>query len=267
MINLLNANLNRIRKNKSFFLLLLFCTLFAFYTHLMSPLSKELSDYLFQFWLISGIVIAIFTISFIGLDYSDGTIRNKITIGHKRINIYLANLITSVICAFIFYGVYVLVIIPLANQHGAKIAISSKLFIKYFGSIVIGFISYSCVFTFISMNVSNRVIATIINILLSVLLVFIPFKCSEIVSIYHAQFYTIDEIDSNTIVSSYNRPSKEAMLVAKTVINLTPIGRAEQLVDQADYYTKPPILFLYSLGTNIFITTMGILIFNRKRLN
>lgn len=36
---------------------------------------------------------------FIGTDYSDGTIRNKLMVGHKRSSIYLANLITSISAA------------------------------------------------------------------------------------------------------------------------------------------------------------------------
>ncbi|MGY3662454.1 MAG: hypothetical protein ACXAHE_00930 [Roseburia sp. 1XD42-69] len=48
---------------------------------------------------------------FLGTDYSDGTIRNKLTVGHTRTNIYLANLIVTfaagllIMCVW-FIGTY-----------------------------------------------------------------------------------------------------------------------------------------------------------------
>ena len=48
---------------------------------------------LFECLPLMGLISAIFTSLFIGSEYSDGTIRNKIIVGHSRIRIYLANLI------------------------------------------------------------------------------------------------------------------------------------------------------------------------------
>ncbi len=264
MINLLKANFARIYKNKSFFFLLLFSTLFAYYANLNASDSQDLSVYLIQFSLISSIVIVIFTNGYIGLDYSNGTIRNKITIGHKRINIYFANLITSVISAFIFYGMFVVVILPLASQSNAKMAISTTDFFLYFGTMFIGFIYYACIFTFISTIISNRVVATIINVTLSMLFIIIPFKCDEIVSQYY--FYDLNRKYNPEAIMPL-RPSKEAMQMSKAVLDITPIGHMLQIDEPGDHHTKPPVLFLYSLGISIFITSLGIFIFNHKRLN
>ena len=54
-----------------------------------------------------GLVAAILTSMFIGSEYSDGTIRNKLVVGHSRMRIYLANLIVcSVACVLIFFGLH-----------------------------------------------------------------------------------------------------------------------------------------------------------------
>lgn len=48
-----------------------------------------------------GFAIAIFASVYLGNEYSNGTLRNKIVMGHNRIKIYLSNLIiVSVISVF-----------------------------------------------------------------------------------------------------------------------------------------------------------------------
>lgn len=59
------------------------------------------------------VVMAVFVSVFIGTDYSDGTIRNKITLGHHRSNIYLANLIVCASAAVIMQAIHLFsLIIP-----------------------------------------------------------------------------------------------------------------------------------------------------------
>ena len=46
------------------------------------------------FVLMSGVVLSAFCSLFVGAEYSDGAIRNKIAVGHSRAAVYLANLVT-----------------------------------------------------------------------------------------------------------------------------------------------------------------------------
>lgn len=48
----------------------------------------------FSFSLLTGILLSAFISLFIGTDYSDGTMRSKLVIGHTRYGIYLSGLIT-----------------------------------------------------------------------------------------------------------------------------------------------------------------------------
>ena len=58
---------------------------------------------LFECLPLMGLISAIFTSLFIGSEYSDGTIRNKIIVGHSRIRIYLANLIVCAIASVLIH--------------------------------------------------------------------------------------------------------------------------------------------------------------------
>ena len=104
MIKLLNAGFTRLRKNKLFWLLTLFSivlALFMIYFRYNDMKTYEdtvaVEQLMFNYSTIIGIVMSIFTSLFLGVEYSDGAIRNKISIGHKRVNIYLSNFIVTTI--------------------------------------------------------------------------------------------------------------------------------------------------------------------------
>lgn len=59
---------------------------------------------LFQTIPFMGVMYAIYIAMFIGKEYSNGTIRNKLIVGHTRTNIYLANLITCLTGSLIIYS-------------------------------------------------------------------------------------------------------------------------------------------------------------------
>lgn len=58
--------------------------------------------FLFSLYGLVMLVSAVFTAFFLGAEYSHGAIRNKLTIGHKRTDVYLADLITAVTGSLIF---------------------------------------------------------------------------------------------------------------------------------------------------------------------
>lgn len=63
-----------------------------------------LDELLFETIPCSGMIYAILIAMFIGKEYSDGTIRNKLIIGHTRTNIYLSNFITCLVGCLIIYS-------------------------------------------------------------------------------------------------------------------------------------------------------------------
>ena len=59
--------------------------------------------------------IAVFIGSFVGREYSDGTIRNKITAGHTRCAVYVSKFIVCAVADTILHGLYIIVVIALGN--------------------------------------------------------------------------------------------------------------------------------------------------------
>lgn len=106
MKKLLSANLARLRESKIFWALELSCFLLSCATYLLVVyntrnqgqgwLQWQANTYFYIPILYLPVGIAIFSCFFFGTEYSDGTIRNKLIVGHSRESIYLANLLTAV---------------------------------------------------------------------------------------------------------------------------------------------------------------------------
>ena len=124
-----------------------------------------------------GIVIAIFTSLFLGVEYSDGTIRNKISIGHKRINIYLSNLIIIAITSLFSYILFMLLISIIGIPLFGKITISISTLLSLIGCGLLMVISLSSIFTSIAMMISNKTITAIVSIMLAFGLMFGALIC------------------------------------------------------------------------------------------
>lgn len=75
---------------------------------------------LFEGLPLMGLVSAIFTSLFIGSEYSDGTIRNKLVVGHSRMRIYLANLIVCSIASILISLAYTAGVFVIGNMKGGE---------------------------------------------------------------------------------------------------------------------------------------------------
>ena len=101
MGKLLSANFARLRKDRFFWCLLAAVIIASLVNILNSARSFEvmtesgygltLEDYYFNQATLMGVYCALFASLFLGTEYSDGTIRNKLTVGHNRSHIYLSN--------------------------------------------------------------------------------------------------------------------------------------------------------------------------------
>ena len=126
---------------------------------------NEIEPVLTNYILFIGFFIAIFTSLFVGTEYSDGAIRNKIVVGHTRKNIYLSNLIISIAVGLFIEFVYLMLvmIIGIPTLGGLQIPIDKFLFILL--DMVLIVVAYSSIFNFITLLCSDITIATVACIL------------------------------------------------------------------------------------------------------
>lgn len=115
MSRLFSANMMRLRKSKLFIFGEIFMVGYALLVYDSAKSNMESggpidnwSLYFFNALLLSGFVTALFVSFFLSAEYSDGTIRNKLMVGHKRKEIYLVNFVTCLLAEFIMYVTYFL---------------------------------------------------------------------------------------------------------------------------------------------------------------
>lgn len=114
MCDLFLTDFKRFLKDKTFYIGLIVLTLYGFITVKNCACFENVCEKIDGTSLLLGVpvatilFIAFFISFFIGSDYEEGTIRNKIIVGKKRKEIYLSNLLISFLAVTIYFGVYYL---------------------------------------------------------------------------------------------------------------------------------------------------------------
>lgn len=129
-----------------------------------SEFQYALDNFYFCYAIIIGLPIAVYVSLFLGTEYSDGTMRNKLVVGHTRSDIYLSHLFTN-----IAGGLSML----LASLLGGLVGIPflgtwkmGKMVLVFLLISILFIISYVAIYTFIGMLCSNKAISAVLTILL-----------------------------------------------------------------------------------------------------
>lgn len=241
MHKLLSANLRRLWLNKAFWVtVILMASIEGLLCLLLSKQGPLPVDVVLFLSLQSiGILASVFLSLFLGTEYSDGTIRNKLIVGHKRVNIYLASFITGVIAITIIYfaGVLTGCVMGLTSfappSHGiGQIAIAG----------VIGWlasVSYVSIFTLVGMISSSKSKTSIFCILTAFILVF-----------------------AGLIIYALLQGTPSATL--QFLFEVSPFGQTVQAM--IIIMASPWRLAIYALCLSAALTGIGIVAFGKKDL-
>ena len=218
---------------------------------------------LFECLPLMGLISAIFTSLFIGSEYSDGTIRNKIIVGHSRIRIYLANLIVCAIAS---------VLISLSYTVGATI------FLCMISSLMIS-ITFASIMTLLAILNTNKAGNVVVSMILALVLLvsgsFIHQKLGE--PKLYDNYVTVNEMGIPTQVEQLPNPQYiegTPRIVLEVLSDLLPSGQAIQLADAFDTegmtdesIAKAPYRWMgYSLLVTFLTSVLGIALFQKKEI-
>lgn len=281
MTNLLSAYLSRLWKEKLFWAAMVFMAglgiLIALNTYQSSlvhldpgvdtPSPVPLENYFFAFQWVIGIVSAVISGLFLGREFQDGTLRNKLIAGHSRTGVYLAGWMVNFVSALLLCLCYSLFAcaagVPLMGGFDAD---GKTLLLLFLGNLLAVAV-YCSIFTLIEMLLVNRTGAIVVTLL--VILAMLALGTVLIGRLQEPEMLSIatgvDE--SGNLIFSQAQPNPGYLrgplrTVFQTIINLLPTGQAFSLAGGGDgFLTWLP---LYSAGLIALTTVIGILGFRKK---
>lgn len=274
MTKLLKANFLRLLKNRVFWL----TTMFMFglgvlivclrYSAIIrynesAPLDSTLLEYV----LFIGCCSAIFSSMFLGTEYSDGTIRNKLIVGHMRSSVYLSNWIINVSAAiimiFAFLAPYCALGVLLLDAPIASLG--DMLFLICISIFTV--IAYASVYNMLSMLITKKSVSAILCLILFLVLFIlagaIQFKLDapEFIQAYDM---TANGIELTAPMPNPKYLQPDARKIYQFFFDLLPTGQSVQL--STFTVVHPYLMVLYSTAISVMTTAAGIFAFRKKDL-
>lgn len=276
MSRLLSADFAKLKKNKFFWLCMAGMAVFALFMKIMDYVSmREYSDsvpsfesLLLIYTLVIGFLMAAFVSLFVGTEYSDGTIRNKLIIGHTRVSIYLSNLITCfaagvMMClAYLIPALAVSVLLCRSDTTDFRMLL---LMILYSFVLTLAFTS---LYTLAGMICQNKALTAVITILVicffSVASIYISAKLNE-----PETYPEISALaDDGTVTSARQVPNPGYVRgtqreVYQFLNDFLPTGQSV-ILTRGDTEASTPLLPVYSACIAVAASGIGIFIFRKK---
>ncbi|MEG0125512.1 MAG: ABC transporter permease subunit [Clostridia bacterium] len=208
---------------------------------------------------------------FLGTEYSDGTMRNKLIVGHKREKIYLSSFIVCTCSAVMMvasnYTAVVLAGIPLLG--GIEVPMAGFLFMT-FTSLMLT-VAFCALLTAIGTNIQNKSSSLIANILSVSLLFAVAILINSALNepeylIDYTRIISADPIDGAQLATEPNPAYITGVTrsIYQIFLDALPTGQAIQLSQMSA--PNGLLLPFYSCIISIVSTIAGLWIYRKKDL-
>lgn len=218
-------------------------------------------------------VLAIFIGEFIGREYSDGTIRNKLVCGHTRRNIYLSKLIVCSVACLIFHLLYILVsvLMGILLIDGTTMTIGQLLLSSLAGSFAMAAIT--ALMLFISMLIPHKAAGSVCCLLLALLMMFGSLTIYERLQseeYYDAYTYTDEDTGISISVDRQRNPHYPTGIKRELYEFLNeylPFSQLYSIVIMESEFDLNGIRIVYDCITILLISSAGVIVFKKKDLH
>lgn len=277
MRKLLSANFARLWKSKVFWVLEGFCFGFGVFAYILVAINTrnlgqgwleyEAHAYFYLPVLFIAVIVAIFSCFFIGNDYSDGTIRNKLIVGHSRVNIYFSFLLTVCVASVLFLLAHVLAMLSVGLPFsGAAVLTHVELQPWRIMNVLLTAIVYAAIFTLLSMLDSNKARNVVVSLLVACVLIFAGFYFYGKVSAPEYIQLVTHQSDGSLLLQD-GAPNSEHLtgttrIVYHWITLILPSGSVMLSLDRnLGFDWHNPVL---SVVLIVFLNAIGIQLFKKK---
>lgn len=216
-----------------------------------------------------GCFLAVFAALFLGTEYSDGTIRNKLIAGHSRDSVYLSSLFLAIAAALLACAISLLVTLAVGIPlFGIPVNPGAALLKIALGTLLV--FSYAALFTMLAMLIHNKSLLATTAILFFFLLLFaalsVSMRLDEPEFITGNYSLTIDgQIQPEAPIPNPSYLQGGKRKAYEFLQDFLPTGQSF-LMGQVDAPPRPLQMALCSLSLFLMTTLGGLLAFRRKDL-
>lgn len=264
MLKLLSANKIRLKKSK-FFWIGLFVTIgYSVFLLIMNYIEKisyiRNSIVLMNWYLLSPFSVIsffcpVFSSIFIGTEYSDGTMRNRLIVGHTRKNIYLSNFLIVCLVNIMIAFISSIIIFLLGTLLLEWNLVNPMLFLLHYFSGIMMLVAFSGFFVLVAMTIHNKTMGAVSSIIVFLMGYIIAGVVRRLVFC----FYTgepVSDVFSNLSSDMVSQP------VLEFLYDFIPMGQCLQITSNSVLH--PLRLPVFSILFTIITVVCGILIFSIK---
>lgn len=281
MLKLLKANLSRLFKSGVFrlaeFVAVGYPVFILVVKYFESEKSGESGDYIMDtvplmLSMFLPFIMAVVVGLYVGTEYHDGTMRNKIIVGHNRGTIYLANLLTAFITDAVVFISSAATGTVLGTFLFKAPSFSFATYAKAIGVLTLAGCAFSAIYMAISMCVQSKATGVVTVMILSIAL----FMTSM------TMYYQLQEPEYNEAYSYVSEATGETIehprsknprylegtkrKVYQTVFELIPYTQTITVTNSVKLPEKPYKYPLCSCGWIVVSTAVGMFIFKKRNL-
>ena len=272
MIKLLRSNFTRLIKSATFWIFFSLYVLYAILTPVICHSTEYNATSMEQLSLGYGMiglpilsaVVAFISTLILGSDFTSGTLRSKIAMGHSRNKIYVANLLTTSVISIALLAVYLILFCAISLPLFGKITAPKKnvFLLLLIGTLMI--LAYSSIFTFVTMTSKNQIAALIISLCLMIASYFIVLFVFDAALSIPPFIYEDAEIFGMHYYKKGRNPklpSDATLGFCQFMLDFLPTGQCLQLTPGYECHWQSA---LYSLFWIVSSGGLGMLIFNKS---
>jgi len=275
MRKLLSANFSRLWKSRIFGIAalgtglwgLFMFGMFLYNVHRIGELFMQSNAHVYFFYVLLyiGAVMAVLTSLFVGTEYAEGTLRNKLTVGHPRRAIYLSNLLVVCAAGLLLYAIHFLTSLVCVPFVGIEMYsyLAQPLRRILFGVSII--LCYAALFVMMAMLDSAKARCAVISLLVSLALIFSGMLVYGRVTMEETKMQMVLMADG-----SYERqfvPNPRYLTGTTRVVYewIDACMPGSQALHIASADETPPVKgVLCLLGLSCAITVAGVTLFKKK---
>ncbi len=207
---------------------------------------------------------------FVGTEYSDGTIRNKLSAGHARRDIYLSKFIVCAAADVVIYVVYILVVLGLGQILLGGTTFHVKEILVFGAAGITAMLAMTALLLLFAMSIQSKASGSVVCLLSAIILLFaalIIYQRLEAPEYYEAYSY-VDEETGETI--EVEREKNDRYLsgrkreVYEFLYNFLPVSQLYQIAMNEPDNLK--LMVVYDFVIVVITTGVGIAIFKKKNI-